>query len=454
MYKKDGLRIIERLIFQNPELDIDDFPPLDAYDIECQEMEAFVYDYEMCSKYVHAYVREYEKEDGTGSWFVDIYFYLVNRRNQIERRRFVIAPGYQMSSECEWEFLRYINSEYISYNLRTCGNFVNKMNKLDEGIHLKAYRDFGMILEHVYFTSFSSGFRELLWKAGGLEHIAMNIHLIDDFNFVGNDVEDMLDVPIKMLRKLNSIDNIESVIKTEPGRKQVKKLYHRFHSILNNYKKLNQFQLRYLAESYETRNEKIKIDNKLFQILGGIQSGYDSEGEEYIDGNVLYYQFLEYIKLVEEVKIYSHIFPRYPSLTIENENAQRFKEKYCFLKYYLEHENIVNETFVELSKKWSNLYFEDEKYLIMPPANVNDLLLEAHMQFNCLVDYVTQIMDEETIIVFMREKENPNKSLITIEVRNNRITQALLACNKTISNESQLHFLCKYANEKGLVAMF
>ena len=449
MHKEDGLRTLERLLFHNPEISINNIPSLDDLTMACQEMEAFAHDYTMSSIYTYAYVRDYGEFSGKSSCFIDIYFYIIDRRNEIVRRRFVIVPGYQMSAEREKEFLYFVNAEYTSFNLRVCGDFVKKLNEIAPELHLEEYRDFGMVLAHVYFTSFKSGFRELIWKVSGLENIAMNLHLIENWNLLAKNVEEAFDVPIKMLRKLNSVSAVENILNMEEGRRNAKNVYNSFHSILNNFDQLNQFQVRYLVECNEAGIDIVDVDKRIVNLLGMLESGWDCEGDEYIDGNIIYNHFMEYKDLVGKAKECSRIFPKYPSLTLED--LQRFYKIFYFLKYYLAHEKVINERFGGLLRKWRReLCFEDEQYVIIPPGSIKDIFDESQNQCNCLYEYIERILAGKTTVVFMRKKDNPRKSLITIEICGNKIVQALMACNKTISNMSQLQFLKKYAAEKKL----
>ena len=46
----------------------------------------------------------------------------------------------------------------------------------------------------------------------------------------------------------------------------------------------------------------------------------------------------------------------------------------------------------------------------------------------------------------MREKENPKKSLVTIEVKNNKVVQSRIKNNRDI-NKNQKNFLDKWENK-------
>lgn len=56
------------------------------------------------------------------------------------------------------------------------------------------------------------------------------------------------------------------------------------------------------------------------------------------------------------------------------------------------------------------------KYVFISPTCKQDFLDEAQMQQNCLASYVNKFIDGDCIIMFMRKKDNPTQSLVTIEI--------------------------------------
>lgn len=71
------------------------------------------------------------------------------------------------------------------------------------------------------------------------------------------------------------------------------------------------------------------------------------------------------------------------------------------------------------------LEYKDDQFLIRLPENVEDIATEATQQSHCLYDsYCEKILDGETIILFMRDVNHPDDSLVTVEVKYNGIEQA------------------------------
>lgn len=91
--------------------------------------------------------------------------------------------------------------------------------------------------------------------------------------------------------------------------------------------------------------------------------------------------------------------------------------------------------FQEHSERLSKHAYSDEQYLIRPPYNKEDMIDEATQQSNCLASYVRAYSENATDIYIMRSKDDPEKSLVTVEVRGGKVRQAYRACNQQPSND-------------------
>ena len=56
---------------------------------------------------------------------------------------------------------------------------------------------------------------------------------------------------------------------------------------------------------------------------------------------------------------------------------------------------------------------------------------------NCVSSYIDKVINGECHILFLRKKDSPDKSLVTIEVRNNQIVQARRKFNDPVNEEEQ-----------------
>ncbi|MEG1806199.1 MAG: PcfJ domain-containing protein, partial [Clostridia bacterium] len=74
-----------------------------------------------------------------------------------------------------------------------------------------------------------------------------------------------------------------------------------------------------------------------------------------------------------------------------------------------------NEPFKAAMKEY-HLNFEDETYKIIIPNKIADVVDEGRNNNNCVGGYVNKIIDRRSIIVFVRDKKELEKSLVTVEI--------------------------------------
>ena len=119
----------------------------------------------------------------------------------------------------------------------------------------------------------------------------------------------------------------------------------------------------------------------------------------------------------------------------------RDKKSIFYPKDYKNRKNEFYSYFKDQIEKINNWYekqynilninsYEDEEYIIRPLENLDDLFQEAASQHNCLESYIDFQCKGLYQLYFMRKKDNPNKSFITIEVNDDHIVQALAKFNK------------------------
>ena len=89
----------------------------------------------------------------------------------------------------------------------------------------------------------------------------------------------------------------------------------------------------------------------------------------------------------------------------------------------------------------------DNVFLIRPAKSLEDMKDEAKQQNNCVYkNYSDQYAFGETDIYFMREVNNPEKSLVTVEVKKGTVRQKYQKQNQIVTKE-QSKFLNKWENE-------
>lgn len=77
------------------------------------------------------------------------------------------------------------------------------------------------------------------------------------------------------------------------------------------------------------------------------------------------------------------------------------------------------------------------EYCFIYPKSTEEIKHEAVQQNNCVASYIQNVIDGRCHILFLRKKDCPDKSLVTIEVRDNKIVQARQRFNDPVTEEQQ-----------------
>lgn len=114
------------------------------------------------------------------------------------------------------------------------------------------------------------------------------------------------------------------------------------------------------------------------------------------------------------------------SITMQQDIYHKIKEKYHdnlpLWHHQLSYKSACMQEYIdeEKMKKMVNLasLYQGtcDKYVFITPTCRQDFLDEAQAQQNCLASYVSKFINGDCIIVFMRHKNDPARSLVTIEI--------------------------------------
>lgn len=95
------------------------------------------------------------------------------------------------------------------------------------------------------------------------------------------------------------------------------------------------------------------------------------------------------------------------------------------------------------------------EYQFIYPDSTQDIKDEAVSQNNCVASYIDKVIDGQCHIMFLRKKSKPNDSLVTIEIRDNKIVQARRRFNDPVTEEDQVaidKWNKKFANKEDKAA--
>ena len=80
--------------------------------------------------------------------------------------------------------------------------------------------------------------------------------------------------------------------------------------------------------------------------------------------------------------------------------------------------------------------FESDGYLIRPAATVREILDEANAQHNCMAGFIDKYASGQTDLWLMRKASDPDRPLVTVEVRGGAIRQAFQSHNRRVTRRS------------------
>lgn len=161
------------------------------------------------------------------------------------------------------------------------------------------------------------------------------------------------------------------------------------------------------------------------------------------DVNYILRELIDYARMMSEI---SAKFERYPRHFLTSHKIA--SRNYTRLKHIFDEQKFKKSINLTLECKIDGFDF-------IYPKCTQDIKDEAVSQNNCVASYIKDVLEGSCHILFMRHADEPNKSYITLEVRNNKIVQAKRKFNEYISSKEQLvvdKWNKKYENKKEEVA--
>lgn len=113
-------------------------------------------------------------------------------------------------------------------------------------------------------------------------------------------------------------------------------------------------------------------------------------------------------------------------------------------------EEVDLENFKKYIAKNKNIEYEKDNLIVILPETPEDIVAEGNMQHHCVASYVSKVKEGRTLIAFIRNKEEKEKSFYTVEVLNGKIVQLRGKCNCNPTEEVK-KFVKEWAKEKKLI---
>lgn len=145
----------------------------------------------------------------------------------------------------------------------------------------------------------------------------------------------------------------------------------------------------------------------------------------------IYKDYLRFASLLGlDLKNKRYIFPK------------NLKEEHDKLEKQVEVQNnkLISNGITRRAKTLSKNTYKNNQYIIMPAKTFKALQNESKQQHNCVRTYAEKYASGTCDIYFMRDVKEQNKSLVTVEVKHNRVVQSRIKYNYS-PNEVQNAFL-------------
>lgn len=110
------------------------------------------------------------------------------------------------------------------------------------------------------------------------------------------------------------------------------------------------------------------------------------------------------------------------------------------LVYNLNLEYFEHQAAVKLHNDCKKLEYQDEDFCIITPEDSSELIKEGISLHHCVGSYVDKVNKGKTSILFLRKKDNPTESLITIEYQNGAIRQVRGLCERLMDGKERKFF--------------
>lgn len=187
----------------------------------------------------------------------------------------------------------------------------------------------------------------------------------------------------------------------------------------------------YGERTYEYKWKHISTLNTLLN-----EYGYTAKG---------LFNYLDYLSTLEAIgDVHFALNELYDYANMMKQISNKF-DKYP--RHFLTTHKIASRNYTRLSQQFEEDKFKSridremektfDKYVFIYPDSTDDIKDEAVSQNNCVASYIKRVIDGECHILFLRYKDSPDKSLVTIEVRNGKIVQARQKFNDPITQEQQ-----------------
>lgn len=156
----------------------------------------------------------------------------------------------------------------------------------------------------------------------------------------------------------------------------------------------------------------------------------------------LYLDYLKTFEALEDMTVILTEIKDYANM------MRKISDKYDkYPRHFLTTHRIACRNYNRFKQEFPEKLFKDRintsyecsfhDYVFIYPKCTQDIKDEAAAQSNCVISYIDNVIEGKCHIMFLRKKSNPDTSLVTLEIQNNRIVQAKRRFNDSVNDEEQ-----------------
>lgn len=215
------------------------------------------------------------------------------------------------------------------------------------------------------------------------------------------------------------------------------------------------------AFNYAFNHEFISLSKRdAYRFLMYICSDWDGNEYRYTYGNKFFnicnkygYTPKSLLNYIDYLVTYEALPTDYPSKILgeidDNCNMlSQMSDKYDrYPRHFLTSHQITSRTYQRWKEQFNEELFSKRVnkkmeivingYKFIYPSKTEDIKNEAVQQSNCVVSYIDRVINGQCDIIFMRNANTPNESLVTVEIRNKKVVQARRRFNESVTDEQQ-----------------
>lgn len=215
------------------------------------------------------------------------------------------------------------------------------------------------------------------------------------------------------------------------------------------------------AFNYAFNHEFTSLSKKdAYRFLVYVCSYWDRNEQRYTYGNKFFnicdkygYTPKSLLNYIDYLVTYEALSPDYPSKILgeidDNCNMlSQMSDKYDrYPRHFLTSHQITSRTYQRWKEQFNEELFSKRVnkkmeivingYKFIYPSKTEDIKKEAVQQSNCVVSYIDRVINGQCDIIFMRNANTPNESLVTVEIRNKKVVQARRRFNESVTDEQQ-----------------